>query len=439
MWNNLKNIDCLNNSKLYGETIFRLSQVVHKTSVVDISDTIVLPSNFFQSYIENRYIDTEIISDCINKLRSINISDDMDIVIALSVYKDCNMNSNTITTKATSVCIKNALTSIYERWFDGKPYSYRIAHKMKKEDTYPSIYIQSFSNSNIFSMITRQPSSGELMSNVESWRLVHCTVPHQSENERKIISEIDSIFALPQKIYLYYENMTQKIFITGLCDYPMTRNAYIDCLIEKHRNKIISDQLFIESINESDVIRFVGYTLSSQHSYRGFSVSPGYAHGKAVFYFSHWEKALGDINGDYVFFAIEHLPEHIEIMKHCKGAIFQRGGLSSHGAVACRGLGVSAIIDSNITFDEENNRILTAFETVNEGDDICISSNEGYWCKNGTFEPTYKLNIVDHPLLYVLETMKRIRNKSDFSSCDIGFQLHFANIIRALKKVGYDI
>lgn len=439
MWKHLKNMECLSDSRLYGETIFRLSQLTHKISEKNIADTIVLSSDFFERYIENRYINEDIITDCIKELGIININEDADIVVSMSVYKECNINNESITTRANPTSIKNALISIYERWFDGKPYSYRIAHKLKKEETYPSIYIQCYSNSKLFSMITRHPSSGELMSSVESWNLIHCTVPIKSEKERKIVSTIDSVFVLPQKIYFYYDSLSQDIIITSLVNYHMTRNAYISCLIEKHRNNIIDNKCFIEYINESDIIRFEGYTLYSQHSYKGLGVSPGYANGKAVFYFSDFEKILQDNTGNYIFFAIEISPEDIAVLKHCKGAIFSRGGMTTHGAAACRGLGIAAITGTNIIFDKANNMVLTDFETIKEGDDIYISAYENYWCKNGRFEPLYRANINEHPLLYFLDVMKKFRNDVEIPTCSIDFQRHFATIIRALKKAGYDI
>lgn len=439
MWKYLKNMECLSDSRLYGETIFRLSQLTHKISEKNIADTIVLSSDFFERYIENRCINEDIITDCINQLEIININEDVDIVVSMSVYKECNINNESITTKANYTGIKNALTSIYERWFDGKPYSYRIAHKMKKEDTYPSIYIQPYSHSELFSMVTRQPRSGELMSKVKSWNLVHCTNPLQGKDERNLIASIDTVFALPQKIYFYYDKPSQDIIITSLGNYPMTPNAYIGCLIEKHRNKLIDDKYFIEHINESDIIKFEGYALCSQHIYKGLGLSSGYANGKAIFYFSDLKKILQDNDSNYIFFGIECSHEDIDILKNCKGAIFTYGGMTSHAGVICRALGVPAISYSDIIFDKVNNMILTDTETIKEGDEIYISASEKYWSKNGRLEALYKPLIDEHPLLYVLDTMKRFRNEAKLSYCNIDFQYHFATIIRALKKAGYDI
>lgn len=439
MWKNLKKISCIKTPKIYGETIFRLSQAAHKIPFENISDTIILSSDCFKSYIQDRCIDPALIIDCVNQLKSINIEENMDITVSISVYKVCNINSDSITTKANYIGIKNAITSIYERWFDGKPYSYRIAHKMPKEDTYPSIYIQPCFQTELYSMITRQPSSGELMSNVTLWNLVHCTCPLQGENERNLVSAIDTIFPLPQKIYFYYDQSSKDIIITSLGNYPMTKNAYIGCLIEKHRNKLIDDKCLIEHINESDIIKFEGYTLSSQHIYKGFGISPGYANGKAIFYFSDFKKLLQDDDSDYIFFGIESSYEDIDILKKCKGAIFTRGGMTSHAGVICRGLRVPAISYSKIKFDKVNNMVITDAETIKEGDEICISSHENCWSKNGRFENLYKPHLNDHPLLYILDIMKRFRNEASFSCCSIDFQCHFATIIRALKKAGYDI
>ena len=97
------------------------------------------------------------------------------------------MNPNPIIVKNSHSNIKNAINKLYERWFDGKPYSYRIAHQLNQKETYPSIYVQSQTNAKIHSLITRHPVSGKLMLN-EEWRnIVHCSVSPDGEKDKHLI------------------------------------------------------------------------------------------------------------------------------------------------------------------------------------------------------------------------------------------------------------
>jgi|GEM_PF-1727266 len=445
MWKIIKNSDHLFDSKEYGETIYRLSKINKKESSIIPCDTIVLSSAHFQTYIDNRYVDESIISDCICQLRQIGLSDNNRIDIAYSFLKECNVDSNPIVTNANSACIRNAITELYERWFDGKPYSFRIAHKMKKEDTFPSIYIQPHQEQ-IYSLITRHPSSGKLIFFDDWLHLVHCSIPSMQSIEKKLVSLVDIVFLCPQKIYFFYDNNRydggiNRLVIKKMEDYHMTRNAYLSTLIEKHRQKWITDEELINNIRPEDIVSFQGYRLFAQYLYKSFGLSYGKAQGKAIFLNSDWERINLSSNNQYILFAEFFRPEDFEKVKKCAGIILVRPGITSHEGVFCRGQGLPAITCNMISINNKTNTVTTGQETIREGDDIYLSCSceKAVWGKNGMFEPIYSLSVEDNPIQYLIVVCKQLSNASSLLSQSMDFQIHLASLLHALKLAGYTI
>lgn len=439
MWNNLKSTDLINDSMYYGETICQLSRIVHQSPSLNVTETIFLSSKYFSEYLVNRNISDDIVNDCIIQLNKIGILEKEEIIFSISVWKNCNMNPNPIIVKNSHSNIKNAINKLYERWFDGKPYSYRIAHQLNQKETYPSIYVQSQTNAKIHSLITRHPVSGKLMLN-EEWRnIVHCSVSPNGEKEKHLIKKIDELFISPQKVFFYYKHNTQELIISKIDNYPMKQNAYLYCLAEKHQRRIISSKTLLEYINPSDIVYFQGYKLSAKNLYKGICVSYGNACGKAVFQNSNWDTILNNSDDSYILFIDYSTPENIDMLKHCRGAIICRGGKTSHEAVICRGMGIPAIADSRINIDLEKKEIHVGNKTIREGDQICISGIDELWAENGIFEPYYKLNLDENPLNYLIRIINSIRDKKQLTEYSLKFQMHFSKIVNALKKTGYVI
>lgn len=439
MWINLKSTNLINDVMTYGESICQLSKIVHFAPSLIVADTIFLSPDAFSEYLVSRNINDEIVKDCIKELNKIGVFENEEITFSISVWKNCNMDYKPIAVKSSPSNIKNAINKLYERWFDGKPYSYRIAHHLKKEETFPTVYVQSHTKAKIHSLITRHPVSGKLMID-EEWRnIVHCTISPQGNKEKHLLEEIDSILINPLKILFYYKDKTQELVITKTEKYPMKQNAYLYCLTEKHQRKIITDKMLLEYINPSDLVFFQGYRLSAKRLHKGMSVSPGKAYGMAVFQNSNWDYIIQNSNLSYILFVEEFSPEDVDKIKKCRGAIMCRGGMTSHGAAVSRAMGIPVIADSRIYIDFLNKEVQIEDETIQEYDNICISGIDGYWAKNGSFEAYYKLNLDENPLNYLIRIINSIRDKKRLTEYSLDFQMHFSEIVSALKKTGYVI
>lgn len=437
MWDNINSIGCLSDARQYGEDLYKLSQISHNSIYCGVIDTIALSPNIFQNYLNKRYIDSNIVDECIKNLKKLDYSN--KIIIKISTYKDCNMNTSPLVIQTTHSNITNALSNCFERWFDGKPYAYRRAHKMANEETYPIIYIQPFVNDNIYTMITRNSINGKLITQTDYNTNIHCTIKHFDKLEQLIITEIDRIIAVPQKVHFFYGRSNDKAKIVHIENYPMKRNAYLSCLVEKHKNHAISDEVLIEKINPSDIISFDGYKLTANNIYRGLGNGLGVVMGKIAFRSSNWDDiAYHHSNQSYVFAANDYDHEDRTYLRYCKAAIFKLGGITSHGMVAMRGLGKTAIVDNDIYIDEINKQLNINNETIEDGDTVCLFGVTGEWAKNGSSIPSYRANIGNNPINYIIEALESIKNKN-LANYPLEFQMHFGNVTRSIKTLGYKI
>ena len=98
----------------------------------------------------------------------------------------------------------------------------------------------------------------------------------------------------------------------------------------------------MQFIAPDDLVKFDGYTLDIPSMYKqAMGLAPGWAIGYVVFTSTDLQILRKQGNqGPYILVASEIGPEDIEILHQCSGAVFIRSGMTSHGAVICRGMGI---------------------------------------------------------------------------------------------------
>lgn len=427
-------------AKEYGETIAHLSKVEKKTNL-QIIKTIVLSKQIFNMYYENRYISDDIIDSAVNLLKECGILLDTPIFMGISVYKECLIPIRQIVINNNFTSIKYAMTKLYEAWFDDKPQAYRIAHKMVKEDTFPSVYIQPVALiDNIFSVITRNPVDGTILKSDNYQHIVHCKLPFFNEVINSMLNVIDDVFVVPQKILFTYDEC-RNVSIIKLKEYPMTKKAYLSMLVEKHRKKHISNEEFLQSVLPDDLLKFDGYGLDVPSVYKqAIGLSPGAARGYVIFTSTDLQTLREKGNyGPYILVADELSPEDIDILHQCSGAIFTRTGMTSHGATICRGMGIPAIGDGRFNIDRMNKVAYALGNEMHEGDAIYICALvECGWSLDGKIVPTFKAQVDRGLYIYLNKVLREYDDMNLFSQCELEFQLHYAEIKKALHKLGVE-
>ena len=111
---------------------------------------------------------------------------------------------------------------------------------------------------------------------------------------------------------------------------------------------------------------------------KGLPASPGAACGKVVFHSDDAVEMAEEHGENVILVRRETSPEDITGMNAAKGILTARGGMTSHAAVVCRGMGkccVSGCTDLHI--DLKKNFLHIGDLVVKEGDIITIDGNTG--------------------------------------------------------------
>lgn len=436
MWKSLRETACLGDAAAYGKELYRLSLLTHRLSGAEVAETVFLSAPVFEDYIQTRAVDAAVADSCVSKLEQLRIGG--SVVMRLSVPKDCNMNQEPLTVRVSPSHLANALAGCFERWFDGKPYAYRCTHRMKPQETYPTVYLQPLPPGETYTVITRNSLTGSLLTATDFRRnKVHCTVPSFGAAEEQLVAAADALIAEPVKLRFWYAPPSWTLTVTDCERYPMKKEAFFHCLTEKYTRQQLSGEAFLRLLTPDDLVRSDGRTLVADAVHPGLGNGKGTVMGQLVFRTSD-RQAVARRSGaqSTVFVTTDAYPDDTELLRFCRGALFGRGGMTSHGMMITRGFGIPAVTDTAITVDAANRRLLAGGEVWKEGDTVCIDSVRGVWAGNGRFVPSYRADLDSRFLSVVVSVLQGVCN-GDFSRYPLDFQLHVSRLANALKRIGY--
>jgi len=111
---------------------------------------------------------------------------------------------------------------------------------------------------------------------------------------------------------------------------------------------------------------------------KGLPASPGAACGKIVFNSDDAVDMAVDKNEKVILVRKETSPEDINGMHISQGILTARGGMTSHAAVVCRGMGKCCVSGCNdITVNASAKKLIIGDLVLNEGDIITLDGNTG--------------------------------------------------------------
>lgn len=402
-------------------------------SPISIEPSVIIDTECFEEYLHTRILPNHIVQSCLAYLSRMNI---VQVDLYLSVYKECFINDTPITVSSSFSNIHNAIVSCYERWFDGKPFSRRTVLHLDPSDTYPAILFQPHRETEL-ATITRHPTTGKLMHSGDGAYIVHCSKSILSETEEEMIKSVDTILDDAKKI-IYVKEPNGSCIIRRTVSYPMTVEAKVEQILTKFELGAFSRAKTVSLISPEYITSLVGqrYKLSAKIQHRGFSVFPGtVSEGNAVFQWSD----VASVSEGAILLANELAPEDIELLHKCVGAVFSRGGMTSHAAGVSRGLRKICIVGSGDLFiDWENKRAYTScHESIREGDKICIIDN--LWSVGGTIIPNdvYKASCSKKTMEKLQDLLLFYSNTQELKQLPLDSQFHIAKLINALKKSGW--
>lgn len=182
-----------------------------------------------------------------------------------------------------------------------------------------------------------------------------------------------------------------RIVISMFCEGKMT----IDDVIKKLPYQQLEDLLVQDVLVNAHDLKRLG---------SGLPASSGVGAATACFSYNE-AKSLIKKKDRFIYCQIEVSPEDIEIMTsiYCKGVMTSRGGMTSHAAVTCRGIGLPCV--SGFGNYEETKNILSHYNN-----EVTIDGNNGeLYIGIGKTKNVY-VDLPEIKILFKMKWSKFIRN-----------------------------
>jgi pyruvate, orthophosphate dikinase len=245
---------------------------------------------------------------------------------------------------------------------------------------------------------TRDPSTGEkkffgeYLMNAQGEDVVAGTrTPEPIEELKKARPKMyDELFAAQEKLEKHYKDMQDIEFTIeeGVLYLLQTRNgkrtaqAAVKIAVEMVAEGMISKEEAIMRVDANSINQLLHKQVSAKASKvvvaRGLPASPGAACGKVVFTADDAKDWAENRDEKVILVRRETSPEDIHGMYAAEGILTSCGGMTSHAAVVCRGMGKCCIAGAtDIMVNTSAKKMIIGDTVVNEGDVITLNGTAG--------------------------------------------------------------
>lgn len=354
-----------------------------------------------------------------------------------SLKKACTGIIKNIKADKNYSSLKYAIEKIYRSWFDETANAYRISNKIQDADTFPAIYIQPYVE-NVYSLVTRSSTSSELTNKANYTENIHNQVNVFDDICSELLKKIDEIILKPSKVYFYRDD---NIKVCKVTNQVITESAYWTSMEYYLKEGLIDRLEYLMNLNSNMIAKSDGYKFSNSNQIfgKGLPASPGIAIGKLIFRTSNLSKVKYESK---ILIVDDSVPDDIEVLHTCTGAIGTIGGMVSHLAVVCRGMRMPAVTGCGVVIDEERKVAENRDFKLQEFSIVLVDGSNG----KITFS-NEEINI-EHNYKYNSENKKHLDNTYEiiayfteniefFKKLTLEQQLHIANLKNHFKKIGY--
>lgn len=450
-------ISSLTNSPIeertHGKMIYQLSLLSVPNDYYRIETSYVIDRAAFLSYKRASILPeglVERIVEQLNKLQIVEADFYSNPEEFYSEYYPFDIELFTI--RVTNTNVRNTITTIYNRWFDGSSYATRRIFHKEEYDTYPVILIQPHCREEL-SVVTRHPDTGRLLRGNDAIGLRQCSKRVLNELDEEAIAFMDRLCNKPLEIKYYRDNENNKIIIRRVNTYTLSSEAKILYVLSKceSANNVADDLLCF--IWPGDVYNACStrFKLTANVQYQAKQTtlsSPNYSavKGKAVFPWSNPET----VDAPSIFLATDTDYDSIRVLEKCCGAVFanrtwSNGGDIWHRGHVCNALRIMGIDGaSNLVIDCDAKRAFAKrddiasnqaeYQEIKEGDTICIVGRK--WSLGGDIIP------IEQPLKMreiLGNLLKPYTDKHKLKTLSPEKQQHFSQLIQTLKETGWNI
>lgn len=299
--------------------------------------------------------------------------------------------------------LKLAIEAVFKSWNNQRAIHYRRIHRVTNiKGTAVNIQAMVFGNMGETSgtgvCFTRNPATGEkkfygeFLMNAQGEDVVAgIRTPRSIEKLEKIMPEAyKQLLKIQEKLEKHYRDLQdmeftiedRRLYILQTRNGKRTAQAAIKIATDMIKEKMIT--------RDEAVLRIDPYTVDSllhpmidpkaQKNViaKGLPASPGACSGKVVFFADDavdWVEAKDE---KVILVRKETTPEDIHGMNVAEGILTSCGGMTSHAALVCRGMGKPCVAGCGDAHVDKNSKTLRIGEiTIKEGDIISLDGSSG--------------------------------------------------------------
>jgi pyruvate, orthophosphate dikinase len=299
--------------------------------------------------------------------------------------------------------LKGAIEAVFGSWNNQRAVTYRRLNGIVGlPGTAVNVQVMVFGNmgndSGTGVAFTRDPGNGEKMffgeylMNAQGEDVVAgIRTPKGLEELKKERPKIyDELFTLQDKLEQHYKDMQDieftiedgKLYILQTRNGKRTAQAAIKIAIDMVDEKLVTKEEALMRVDAGQL----GHLLHKQISPKancesvvsGLPASPGAASGRVVFTADDAHEWVNDRGEKVILVRKETSPEDIHGMHAAGGILTSQGGMTSHAAVVCRGMGKCCVAGAaGIMVNVSAKKAVIGDIVINEGDVITLNGTKG--------------------------------------------------------------
>ncbi len=334
----------------------------------------------------------------------------------------------------------NAICAVFKSWNNERAKYYRKLNNISDDwgtavNVQEMVYGNSSDNSLTGVAFSRNPATGEkglfgeYLDNAQGEDVVAgIRTPKSIDDLKKENKAIyDEFKDISEKLEKHYKDMqdmeftveNNKLYILQTRNGKRTGKAALRIVLDLIREGIITYEEAIDRISEDDISSLLHENYEDNELKinkpiaKGLPASPGA--GSGTIYFDSDSILKHSKNEDTILVRLETSPEDIVSMKHAKGILTIRGGMTSHAAVVARGMGTCCVSGcEEVILDEANRKLKFKDGTIlKEGDKISLDGNTGLVYKGILKKTSASLSSDLRIFLKILEKYEGIKVRAN--------------------------
>ena len=298
--------------------------------------------------------------------------------------------------------LQMAVEAVFKSWHNERAKAYRRIHNITGLlGTAVNIQSMVFGNMGDMSgtgvVFTRNPSNGakefygEFLLNAQGEDVVAgIRTPQKISELRKVMPGVyKQLLDTQKKLERHYKNMQDieftieegKLYILQSRNGKRTAQAAIKIATDLVKEKLITQKEAVTKVEPAQLTQLLHPTIPASYRAKilckGLPASPGAAVGRAVF--TTEEACKWNENAQKVILIRkETSPEDIQGMFAAQGILTSMGGMTSHAAVVCRGMGKPCVAGcADIHIDAKRKVLICGDVVINEGDLLTLNGSTG--------------------------------------------------------------